>query len=237
MSLYRVTQVGFNISTISGLLPTLLDTSSIKNHISDIRDDITQLNTDVSGKVSKSGDTMTWDLIMGDGSSNDSPGLSLKEKDYGLTMIDQHGGVLRFLSTAISEQNMYLGKYTLVVNNSPNLKYSRTIKDNNNVWKNAPEKSVTTYYYEGSDTITLDLPHPHCFVTVQKMSPNRGVAMAYSWNGGTDVQWWINRLHDTWLGWERAGGSFTKIFNESLLTNSTVVISFFFKYSFLLSYE
>lgn len=46
VSLYRVTQVGFTISSITGLLPELLDSNAIK-------DDIAQINSDLTSKTDK----------------------------------------------------------------------------------------------------------------------------------------------------------------------------------------
>lgn len=50
VSLYRVTQVGFDITAVDGLLPTLLDNSAIK-------DDITQINNDLDALPVSAGST------------------------------------------------------------------------------------------------------------------------------------------------------------------------------------
>lgn len=45
VSVYRVTQVGFNIDSVSGLLPKLLDNASIKEDIEQINSDLTNKKT------------------------------------------------------------------------------------------------------------------------------------------------------------------------------------------------
>lgn len=52
VSVYRVTQVGFNIDSVDGLLPELLDNSALKEDIEQI----------ISGYVKKSGDAMNGPL-------------------------------------------------------------------------------------------------------------------------------------------------------------------------------
>lgn len=47
VSVYRVTQVGFTIDSISGLLPELLDNASINEDIDQINSDLTHLNNSV----------------------------------------------------------------------------------------------------------------------------------------------------------------------------------------------
>ena len=57
VSVYRVTQVGFTIDSISGLLPELLDNASIKDNIDQINSDLTNLVTahEFSGTTNASG--------------------------------------------------------------------------------------------------------------------------------------------------------------------------------------
>ena len=69
-------------------------------------------------------------------------------------------------------------------------------------WKAAPQFQSTTYFYEGANTTTYDLPHSNVFVHVMIAASNRGLAIAYKW-ADTATAVWINRKHDTWKGWER----------------------------------
>lgn len=63
VSLYRVTQVGFTIDSISGLLPELLDNASIKEDIDQINSDLAQETeidgTNIHAYVVKSKNTVT----------------------------------------------------------------------------------------------------------------------------------------------------------------------------------
>lgn len=71
-------------------------------------------------------------------------------------------------------------------------------------WKNAPDYAETTYFYEGADTTTLDLPNSNCFVTVRKTTSMRGIAIAYNWTDAGAGEWWINNLHTgSWHGWRK----------------------------------
>ena len=147
VSVYRVTQVGFNIDSVDGLLPELLDNSAIK-------EDINRLN----------GDCMA-------------------------------------------------------------IPYFSKVTGNNNVaWKDCPDGESRTYFYEGADTNTYDLPYMHVFVFVQKLSNIRGYAIAYKWANWTNEEFkqiWINQLQDTWKGWCAIGNSVTTLMSRRLLTNNS----------------
>lgn len=191
VSVYRVTQVGFTIDSISGLLPELLDNASIK-------DNIDQINSD---KVSKSGDTITGNIHISS-STTESPRLYF-DSSTGYNYIENEGnGSFRIRGS--DDLLAHISKDSFVMNDSPNLVYSRKINSTSNLpWKNAPVPAETTYYYEGADTTTLDLPDANCFLTVQKFNSGRGIAMAYCWPNGANGKWWINNLHDTWRGWRQ----------------------------------
>lgn len=49
VSVYRVTQVGFTIDSISGLLPELLDNASIKDNIDQINSDLSDVTDELTG--------------------------------------------------------------------------------------------------------------------------------------------------------------------------------------------
>jgi hypothetical protein len=186
--------VGIALSTSSNVVSYYCVLSSGK--VSD-----NYLQTEIDQKVSKSGDTITGFIHM-DNSSSESPRLYFNSST-GFNYLENEGnGSLRIRGS--DDLLAHISKDSFVMNDSANLVYSRKINPTSGLsWKNAPEYAETTYYYEGADTTTLDLPHRYCFVTVRKTLSSRGVAIAYSWNDGTDGQWWINRCHDTWRGWHR----------------------------------
>lgn len=151
--------------------------------------------------VKKSGDTIIGHMHM-DNSSSESPRLYFETTSGNNYICNEGNGNLRFRGS--DGLLAVLSNNSLIINSSPNLVYSRRISDNTSLsWKDAPDHAVTTYYYEGADTTTLDLPDANCFLTVQKFNSGRGIAMAYCWPNGANGKWWINNLHNTWGGWRQ----------------------------------
>lgn len=68
------------------------------------------------------------------------------------------------------------------------------VKSGNNNWWEAPNGQLCAYKYEGHNTTTYKLPHPHVVVLVMKESNTRGVALAIRWNDSANAMW-IARLH------------------------------------------
>ena len=106
---------------------------------------------------------------------------------------DQNGEMFNFNRDAIKSND---GTDTI------NLVYSRKIFSYE-YWSNYPI-GIASFFYEGADTTTYNLPYPNVIVTVFKASSARGIAIAYKWNTPTlgDDVGWINFLHDTWQGWQ-----------------------------------
>ena len=145
---------------------------------------------------------MTGDLHISSANHYDSPGITFVNS-YGSTFLDRYNNDLR-----IFDQNGEMFNFnrdTIKSNDGMdaiNLVYSRKIFSYE-YWSNYPI-GIASFFYEGADTTTYNLPYPNVIVTVFKANSKRGIAIAYQWNTptvGNDVGW-INFLHDTWRGWQ-----------------------------------
>ena len=72
-----------------------------------------------------------------------------------------------------------------------------------NVTWDTQGKGLGLYSYEGVSSATYNLPSDsNCTILVLKQGPNRGIAIAVTWDFGTrDL--YLNSLHDAWTGWRR----------------------------------
>ena len=232
VSLLRVTQLGVNITAVTDLLPS-------SNTIKQIMTSISNINTSLSEKVNtedivnnltststtkplsaaqgkelqdkklpKAGGTMTGRLTL-DSGTNDTPEVYFKTKDYGYAFFDKLNNNVRLYGS--NDLRVYFSPGSIIVgDNSYNIKKHRQVQYNV-AWKDCPNGASGSYLYEDTNGIsTYDLPTTYCMVDVYKANSTRGVAIAYQWNNqGRGV--WINRLHDSWLGWKPINGALNKI--------------------------